>query len=82
MKVKVIKRFRDKHTRKIHKVNDALTVSQERFDEILTVGKLVEEIKEEPEGEKTGEHVNGNAVEVSADETAEKKTKKTTKKAE
>jgi len=48
MKVKVIEKFKDKHTKKIHKVGDVLTISQERHDEILTVGKFVEEIKEEP----------------------------------
>ena len=48
MKVKVIEKFRDKHTKKIHNVGDVLTISKERFDEILTVGKFVEEIKEEP----------------------------------
>ena len=48
MKVKVIDKFRDKHTKKIHNVGDVLTISQERCDEILTVGNFVEEIKEEP----------------------------------
>ena len=48
MKVRVIERFRDKNTKKIHKVNDILTISQARYDEILTVGNFVEEIKEEP----------------------------------
>ena len=48
MKVKVIERFRDKNTKKIHKVGDIITISQTRFDEILTVGNFVEEIKEEP----------------------------------
>lgn len=51
MKVKVIELFRDKHTKKIHKVNDILTISKERYDEILTVGNFVEEIKEEPKEE-------------------------------
>lgn len=47
MKVKVIKKFRDKHTKEIHKVNKEMEISKERFDEILSVGKFVEEIKEE-----------------------------------
>lgn len=51
MKVKVIERFRDKNTKKIHKVGDVLTISKERYDEILTVGTFVEEIKEEPKVE-------------------------------
>lgn len=66
MKVKVLKKFIDKHNGEIHKEGDLLTVSKERFEEILQVGKLVEEITEEP------------AVEPS---TAKKKTpKKATKK--
>lgn len=48
MKVKVLVRFKDKHTKKIHKVNDVLEVTDERYKEILTKGKLVEEISEEP----------------------------------
>lgn len=46
MKVKVVGKFVDKHTKKVHKVGEVLTISKERFEEILTVGKLVEEIKE------------------------------------
>lgn len=44
MKVKVIKRFRDKHTGEIHKVGDKLTISKERFEEIQSVDNLVEVI--------------------------------------
>ena len=59
MKVKVIKKFVDKHTKKVHKVGEVLTISKERFEEILTVGKLVEEVKEvkaaKPAKEKTAE---------------------------
>lgn len=42
MWVKVIVKFRDKHTGKIHKVGDKLNLKQDRIDEILTVGKFVE----------------------------------------
>lgn len=58
MKAKVIKAFRDKHTGEFYKVGKTLTISKERFDEILTVGKLVEEVKEKaakPAKEKTAE---------------------------
>lgn len=56
MKVKVIKKFLDKHTKKVHKVGEVLTISKERFEEILTVGKLVEEVKAvKPAKEKTAE---------------------------
>lgn len=50
MKVRVIKTFRDKNTRKIHKAEDEITVSKERFEEInsTSFGILVEEIKTEP----------------------------------
>lgn len=47
MKVRVLRDFRDKHTRKLHKAGTVLNIKKDRFDEILTVGKLVEEIKEE-----------------------------------
>ncbi|MBR5879006.1 MAG: hypothetical protein IKY91_05590 [Akkermansia sp.] len=45
MKAKVLKSFRDRHTGEIYKVGKTLTVSRERFEEILTVGPLVEEVK-------------------------------------
>ena len=47
MKVKVLKDFNDKYTGKRHKKDDILTVSKARFEEILTVDKLVEEVAEE-----------------------------------
>ena len=47
MKVKVLKKFKDKHNGKVYKVDDVITVSKERYAEILTVGKLVEEFKED-----------------------------------
>ena len=46
MKAKVLEKFKDKKNGKIYKVGDIITVSKERFEEILTVGKLVEEYKE------------------------------------
>ena len=47
MKVKVLKDFRDKYTGERHNKDDILTVSKARFEEILTVDKLVEEVVEE-----------------------------------
>jgi CRISPR/Cas system-associated exonuclease Cas4 (RecB family) len=47
VKVRVLQTFRDKHTREIHKIDKEMEISQERFEEILTVGELVEEIKED-----------------------------------
>lgn len=46
MKVKVLKKFIDKHSGEIHEEGKILTVSKERFEEILKVGKFVEEITE------------------------------------
>lgn len=46
MKVKVLKEFRDKYTKKDYKINEVITVTKDRFAEILTKGNLVEEVKE------------------------------------
>lgn len=46
MKVKVLKKFRDKHTGEIYKRGETITISKKRFAEILTVAPLVEEVKE------------------------------------
>lgn len=47
MKVKVLKRFKDKHTGKVHKEGETFTCKKERFEEILKVGAFVEECKED-----------------------------------
>lgn len=47
MKVKVVKRFRDKETKKIHEKGEELTITKKRYAEILKVGNFVEEITEE-----------------------------------
>lgn len=47
MRVKTLKRFKDKHSGKVHKENEIFTVSKERYEETLKVGKLVEEVKED-----------------------------------
>lgn len=44
MKVKVIKKFRDKETKKIHAVGEELTITKKRFVEIQKVGNFVTEI--------------------------------------
>lgn len=51
MKAKVVKSFRDKHTNEIYKENSVITISEDRFAEILTVGPFVENV-EEPEATK------------------------------
>ncbi len=47
MKAKVIKKFRDKYTGDMYAVDDVITVTKKRYNEILETGKLVEEVKEE-----------------------------------
>jgi hypothetical protein len=49
MKVKVIKPFRDKETNEARKVGDEFTCTKKRFNEILSVGEFVKEVKEQPE---------------------------------
>lgn len=55
MKAKVLKKFKDKHSGKIHEVGDTLTISKERFNEILSVGPLVEEAKDTKKARSTAE---------------------------
>ena len=45
MKVKVLKAFRDKYSGEIRKEGSTITVSKDRYAEILTKGPLVEEVK-------------------------------------
>lgn len=47
MKVKVLTKFKDKHSGKVHKAGEILIISKERYNEILTVAPLVEEIKKD-----------------------------------
>lgn len=46
MKAKVLKPFKDKYNGKVYKEGRVINVTKERFDEILTVDKLVEEVVE------------------------------------
>jgi hypothetical protein len=46
MKAKVLKRFKDKHNGKVYEPGEIITISKKRFNEILEVDVLVEEIKE------------------------------------
>lgn len=50
MRVKVVKSFRDKNTRALHKVGTTFKVSKERYEEINSAahGPFVEEIKADP----------------------------------
>ncbi|MGB4007566.1 MAG: hypothetical protein WBL79_03110 [Bacillota bacterium] len=48
MKAKVLEAFRDKHTKENYEVDQVITVTKERFEEMnsTALGVLVEEIKE------------------------------------
>lgn len=46
MKVRTIKRFIDKKESVAREVGDEFTCTKKRYEEILKVGKFVEEIKE------------------------------------
>ncbi len=53
MKVKVIKKFIDKHTGKVHKKGDILTIDKKRYEEIVSVDEsLVEVVADEAPTEK------------------------------
>ena len=49
--VKCLKNFRDKHTGKIRKKGDIFKVTEERFEEILSVDELVEKYTEPKKAE-------------------------------
>lgn len=46
MKVKTVKSFIDKHTKKVHLVGDTFEVDDKRLAEIKKVGNLVEVVAE------------------------------------
>lgn len=41
MKVKVTRRFRDKYTGEVYKKGDCIEITEERYNEIMSVGKFV-----------------------------------------
>lgn len=45
MKAKVLRRFKDKYSGKVYKVDEVITISKERFEEILTVAPFVEKVE-------------------------------------
>ena len=49
MKVKVIKSFIDKHTQKVHKLNEVFECDYKRFKEIEKVGHFVEKVADKKE---------------------------------
>lgn len=44
MRVKVKVSFRDKYTDELYKIGDVIEVTEERFDEILSVGDFIETV--------------------------------------
>lgn len=46
MKAKVLSRFKDKYSGETHEAGEIITISKERFEEILTVAPLVEKVAE------------------------------------
>lgn len=50
MRVRVIKKYQDKHTRAIHEVGKEITISKERFAEIEKAGKYVEPVENTEDG--------------------------------
>lgn len=47
MKVRVLERFKDLKENVMREIGDEFIVSKSRYEEILTAGDLIEEIKEE-----------------------------------
>lgn len=45
MKAKVLKRFKDKYSGKVYEVDEVITISKERFEEIQSVDNLVEKVE-------------------------------------
>lgn len=53
MKAKVLQRFKDKYDQTVvYKVGEVYEFTEERFEEILTVGKFVERIETEKPAKK------------------------------
>ncbi len=77
MDARVLKKFRDKHTGTVYKAGEIISISEERFEEILTVGELVEAVAEEVDEEKTMPEVISEAL----NEKPQKATRKATKSA-
>ena len=48
MRVRTLKRFSDLKDKKVREVGEEFVVSQERYDQILSKGSLVIEVKESP----------------------------------
>lgn len=49
MKVKILKKFKDKHTKKVYLPGEEMEFTEERVKEILEKGKMIEEIEDSAE---------------------------------
>lgn len=58
MKVKVIRKFRDRYTGALYNKGDLLEITEERYREILSVGKLVFKIAQNDVQNNSSESVN------------------------
>ena len=63
MKVKTVKKFYDRHTHRIHRVGEEMTITQERYEEIMSVGAFVRVIDEDD-----APAASDNDVNISSDE--------------
>lgn len=52
MKAKVIKPFRDQYSGEVYKAGDVLTITRERYEEILKTAPLVEETQKPKKAKK------------------------------
>ncbi len=50
--VRVVRRFRDKNTRKIHEAGEKMNIPKERISEILEKGKFIELDQKKQKGKK------------------------------
>lgn len=81
MKVKVRTEFKDKHTRKLHKVGDELEMTLDRINEVLKVGNFIELVADtaEPKKSKADEKEQAEDADTEADQkVAAEDTPKTT----
>ena len=67
MKVKVTRKFRDKYTGELHKKGDLLEVTEERYNEIMSVGKFLFKIAQNDAQNTSSE--KANALSSEAEET-------------
>lgn len=68
MKVKVRTEFKDKHTGKLHKVEDELEMNVDRINEVLKVGNFIELVADAAEQKKSKADEEEQAEDTEADQ--------------